>query len=280
MAERYYVKKTLNNNCMMVDVDGREKLLIGKGIAFGKKSGDPGELTAQVEKIFVIEEKKNVAEFQQLLRRNDEEFIAFCEDLIWELSQQVNRSLNERIHVSLIDHISCTLYRLKVGEPIINPFLQEIRVLYAREFVLAEELCRKVELHYQVTIPQGEIGFVALHIHSAMYNGRIQDALKSNRICNRVVNLLEEEFGSPIDKNSFDCARFMVHLTYLMKRLSDHTPVENELAEMIVEQYPKAFAISQKTARLLEKELKLTELPLEELAFLTTHIERLRRNTK
>ncbi len=278
MKKQYHVKKTLNNNCMIVDESGKEKLLIGKGIAFGKKSGDICGVLPQIEKVFVIEEEKNVADFQQLLHRNDEEFIVFCEELIQELSQKVQTELNERIHVSLIDHISCTLHRLKMGESILNPFLQEIEVLYEKEVLLSEELCQKVAEKYSIEIPRGEVGFVALHIHSAMYNGQIREALRSNRICNGAVSLLEKELHAPIDRKSFDCARFMVHLTYMMKRQIGKEQKENDIAKIILDRYPQSYERAKKVAKLLEKELKTEEISLDELAFLTTHIERLTRS--
>lgn len=40
MGKTYQIIKTLNNNCMILDVGGVEKLLLGKGIAFGKKNGN------------------------------------------------------------------------------------------------------------------------------------------------------------------------------------------------------------------------------------------------
>ena len=77
MGKTYQIIKTLNNNCMILDVGGVEKLLLGKGIAFGKKNGEYCELPSEIDKVFTIEEKKNVLDFQQLLSRNEESFISF-----------------------------------------------------------------------------------------------------------------------------------------------------------------------------------------------------------
>lgn len=278
MAESYLIKKTLNNNCMIIDVDNQEKILIGKGISFGKKSGEYYEISEQVEKVFVIENDKNMTVFQQLLHRNDEEFISFCEELIWDLSLKVNCSLNESIHTCLIDHLSCTIHRIKIGEQIFNPFLHEIEVLYANEYVLAEALCTKLAKHYNISIPKGEIGFVAIHIHSAMHNGNVRDALRAYRICNKSIEIIEEAFQFTVDIRSLDYSRFLVHLTYLLKRLNEHKTIENELAQIIIQQYKSSYAVSKKIAHLIKSELKINSLPDDELAFLTTHIERLRRS--
>lgn len=124
------------------------------------------------------------------------------------------------------------------------------------EFALAQFICSKMELKYNLKIPRGEVGFVALHLHSAMYNGKLTEALKSNRICNQVVTLLEDEFHTSIDRTSFDCSRFMVHLVYLIKRIRVNDSIENDLADIIIEKYPQSYEYSKKAASIVEKELK------------------------
>ena len=54
MGQTYQIIKTLNNNCMILDVGGVEKLLLGKGIAFGKKNGEYCELPSEIDKVFTI----------------------------------------------------------------------------------------------------------------------------------------------------------------------------------------------------------------------------------
>jgi transcriptional antiterminator len=48
--------KSYNNNIVSVKMNGQERVLFGKGIGFGKKSGDVIEKGTEVEKIFVIED--------------------------------------------------------------------------------------------------------------------------------------------------------------------------------------------------------------------------------
>ena len=55
MNEKYLITKILNNNCMIIDMDGTEKLFLGKGVAFGNKKGDYCAVTSEVDKIFVSE---------------------------------------------------------------------------------------------------------------------------------------------------------------------------------------------------------------------------------
>ncbi|SUY46480.1 transcription antiterminator [Clostridium perfringens] len=67
---------------------------------------------------------------------NDEKFIAFCEELILEISRDFSDELNEIIHIGLIDHISFAIERMKKGEILRNPFLVEIETLYPKSLKL------------------------------------------------------------------------------------------------------------------------------------------------
>ena len=68
-----------------------------------------------------------------------------------------------------------------------NPFLIETKTLYPKEFSLAEMVANKIEYYSKVKIPKGEIGFIALHIHSAINDGEI-----SNTIKNTYLNMLND----------------------------------------------------------------------------------------
>ena len=61
------VVKSFNNNILLVREKGKEKILFQKGIGFGKKPGDLIEKGIVVEKVFVIEDKENQRNFNEIL---------------------------------------------------------------------------------------------------------------------------------------------------------------------------------------------------------------------
>ena len=254
-----------------------EKLLIGRGIGFNRKKGETFQSDATVEKVFIIENSGNQHNFKQLFKYDGPEFVDFCEELILYISQSANGELNENIHISLIDHIACTLRRIRLNEQIVNPFLDEIETLYEKEFLLAQQVCDRISKKYLVKIPEGEVGFIALHIHSALYNGKVKDVLRVNRICNEVVQLIEDELKAPVDKKSMECVRFLLHLRYAIERTVQKKTVENELADIIINSYPTSYGISLKIKEILKEELGAEDISKEELAFLTMHLEQLKR---
>lgn len=269
------VVKVFNNNIVLVDSLGKEKILFAKGIGFAKKPGAVIPKDTVIEKVFTIENEDNISNFKDIIKKIDDGFFAACEEAIYEISKELDTELNERIHIGLIDHLFIAVERLKKGDEIENPFLIETKTLYPKEFQLAELVCRMIELHSDVEIPTGEVGFVALHIHSAMNDGKISNTIKNTYLSSEIVEHVEEKLGIKIDKNSLDYARFCTHIKFAIQRIMQDRPESNELINMVKLTYGKSYEIATEVAEIIEKELEKT-VTKEEIAFLTIHIERFR----
>ena len=151
------VVKVFNNNIVLVNSEDIEKILFAVGIGFGKKPGSVIPKGTSINKVFIIEEKENINNLKELVKVIDSEFFAACEEAIYEVSNMVDEELNERIHISLIDHLFFAIKRLKNNEKIENPFLIETQTLYSKEYNLAKLVAKMIENHSNVEIPDGEI---------------------------------------------------------------------------------------------------------------------------
>lgn len=269
----FKVIKVFNNNIVLVSQDNKEKILFEKGIGFGKHLGDIISKTSKIEKIFSMEDKTNSNNFNELINSLDKSVIALCEEVIYMISKELNEELNEKVHISLTDHIAFTLKRLKNGEDIKNPFLVEIETLYPREFELAKKAVTMIEAKTKVYFPDDEVGFITLHIHSARNEGKLSNTVKNAFLSNTIINLIEDELNIEIDRKSLDYARFITHIRFAIQRIINGTPIQNELLSMIKEQYSLAFKLSEKVSRLLESELNLKVVE-DETAYLAVHIQR------
>ena len=269
----FKVIKVFKNNIVLVSQDNKEKILFEKGIGFGKHLGDIISKTSKIEKIFSIEDKTNYNNFNELINSLDKSVIALCEEVIYMISKELNEELNEKVHISLTDHIAFTLKRLKNGEDIKNPFLVEIETLYPKEFELAKKAVTMIEDKTKVYFPDDEVGFITLHIHSARNEGKLSNTVKYAFLSNTIINLIEDELNIEIDKKSLDYARFITHIRFAIQRIINGTPIQNELLSMIKEQYRLAFKLSEKVSRLLESELNLKVVE-DETAYLAIHIQR------
>ena len=65
------VGKILNNNVVVVFESGKtEKIVMGRGIAFGKKVGDTID-EEKIDKTFLLENSDNNSKLQQLLKQQE-----------------------------------------------------------------------------------------------------------------------------------------------------------------------------------------------------------------
>ncbi|AAK79323.1 transcriptional antiterminator [Clostridium acetobutylicum] len=275
----FKIIKVLNNNVLFVLQNNKEKILFERGIGFGKKIDDLISADTHVEKVFSIENENNSNTFKQLVSTVNTNIIGICEEIISMISKELNENLNEKIHISLTDHISFTLKRLLSNDTIQNPFLIETATLYKTEFELAKKAVKMLEEKTNIEIPEDEVGFIALHIHSARKKGELSNTIKYAFLSNTIIEFIEDELDITIDKHSIDYARFITHLRFTIERIINSSPIKNELLNAIKHAYPESYKLSSKICKLLEDELhkKVVE---DETAYLVMHIERIKNNTK
>ncbi|MFA6941183.1 MAG: PRD domain-containing protein [Clostridiaceae bacterium] len=265
--------KVFNNNVLWVNQYNSEKVLYGNGIGFGKKVNDKIYDLSSVTKIFSLEE--NSVKYRELTSFVDDELMGLCEEIIYFIYKELNEELDEKIHVSLTDHIAFTVKRLKSNDEIYNPFLIETETLYKEEFEIAEKAVKILEERLKLTIPKGEIGFITLHIHSARKNGLLSNTIKYAFICNKISDFLEKRLGIKIDKKSLDYARFITHVRFAIERLIKNSPIGNEFYDFIIIQHKDAYKIAEEAAKIIEDELHI-KVVKEEIAYIAIHIEKLK----
>lgn len=270
------VIKSFNNNILLVMENGKEKILFNKGIGFGKRPGDIVEKGIVVEKIFVIEDKDNQRNFDEILNRVDTKLIALVEEVIAEITDELGEELNENIHVGLIDHLFYAIRRLEDNEEIQNPFLVEIETLYGREFSMACRLATRIKEELGVEIPEGEKGFISLHIHSARNNGRLSNTIKYSYLSNSIVEHVEDRLKIEIDRKSIDYARFLTHIRFAIERIITDRPINNDLVDVIKMKYRLSYKIAEETRSIICKVLDINCVSEDEVAYLAMHIERFR----
>lgn len=269
------VIKALNNNMVLIKEQGVEKILLAKGIGFNKKFGDILEDNLEVDKVFSIEDKKNQENLKEVYNRVDGEFVAICEEALAEISEELGEELNETIHIGLIDHLAIAMKRLKNKEQINNPFIVEIETLYSVEFEMAKKIVNKLQDKYEIDFPEGEIGFITLHIHSARNGKMLSNSIKYSYLSNKIIIYIEEKFNSKIDKRSLDYARFLSHVRFTIERVLTDTVLKNDLTEIIKKSYPISYEIAEGASKIIEETLD-KKVCDDEVAYIAMHVEMFR----
>ncbi len=273
---RYIVERALNNNVLIVRTDdGREEILVGKGLGFGVRPGTRIHSDDErIEKRFTLVAEENLEKFRKLYSLVSPEVIGVSEEIIAAAVKGLGTSLHEHIHVALADHIGFALTRLQGGLEIDNPFLEEIRTLYPKAWEIAEAAAELIKKRFHVAMPESEVGFLTLHLQAAAHrDGPSETTLVADAL--RVaVDVLERETGSPISRDSLDYARLVTHLRFAIQRVLKQECIVNPLASAIRERLPQSYAYATTVTEALEQRLK-TKFPTDEIADLALHVARL-----
>jgi transcriptional antiterminator len=275
------VKKILNNNVLIAQhASYGEVVLIGKGIGFNRKSGDPIQNDI-AEKMFVLKGEKEQEQYKNLLPLLDEDISNVIISAIELIRERTNSFLNEHIHIALTDHILFAINRLMRGMEIRNPFLVETRTLYPFEYEIAREVVGMINEMTDVNLPEGEVGFIALHIHSAMMNKDLSEVNQHSQLISRLTSMIEQQLEVKINKESVDYMRLVRHIRYTIERVLREERVEEpeKIAKLLKEEYPLCYNLSWKLIKMMQQTLRKPVYDAEAV-YLTMHLQRIQNKVK
>jgi transcriptional antiterminator len=275
------VKKALNNNVLIAEHESYgEVVLIGKGIGFNRKKGDPIQNDI-AEKMFVLKGEKEQEQYKNLLPFLDENLSNVTISAIELIRERTNSFLNEHIHIALTDHILFAINRLMRGMEIRNPFLVETRTLYPFEYEIAREVVEMINDMTDVNLPEGEVGFIALHIHSAMMNKDLSEVNQHSQLISRLTSMIEQQLDVKINKESVDYMRLVRHIRYTIERVLREERVEEpeKIAKLLKEEYPLCYNLSWKLIKMMQQTLRKPVYDAEAV-YLTMHLQRIQTKVK
>ena len=272
------IKKILNQNAVLVEENGEEKVAIGKGIGFNKKRNDilyPRE----VERVFVLEAEGQM-KLQSLLNQIDEKYLFAAEKIINHAENILMETLNEHVLIALTDHLAFAAENLKNGIIIRNKLLPEIEVLYPEEFQVAQWAVGYLVQTLDVPYTYDEAGYIAIHLHSARAGERSKhQSIREVTIVSEIIRLIEQELAIDLRAKTMalNYTRLVNHLRLLLQRYHNqqYATLDDEIVQMVKMKYPASFEIAKKIRVLLLKTYQLSTTS-EELGYLAIHIERLR----
>ncbi|GEO25185.1 transcription antiterminator BglG [Alicyclobacillus acidoterrestris] len=275
VVEAYVIERVLNNNVLILRANNQdEQIVIGRGIGFGARRGSPFSPTdARIEKRFTLVHEENQQHFEQLFSVVPEPVIGIAEEIIAYAAKALGRELHEHIHVALADHIGFALNRLRGGINIENPFIEEIQMLYPRAFAVAKTGAQWIEERFQIGIPIEEVGFLTLHLHSASHARKVRETVRLTDAVTLAVKELERLLGKTLPRSQLNYVRMMIHLRFAIQRILRDEPIQNPLADTIMEKMPESFAIARRVTQVIESKLKI-HFPTDEIAYLTLHVDR------
>lgn len=271
---KYVIKKILSNNTILVSENDKEYILMGKGVGFGKKKDMTIEEIENIENTFISLSGLNKHQYEKLLLQVDEKIVAITEEIIYMASKELEEELNPHIHIGLMDHINFAIKRLEEGIEIVNPFLMETKVMYPKEFNIAEKGVNILREKLGIQIPDAEIGFIAFHIHGGRNNKSKNYALKNTKLVKVIVKYVENKLEIDLKENSLDYTRFVAHLMGVLDRVENKKYLKNILLNSLKEEFAFEYKIAYDISKIIENEIN-SKVPDDEVGYITLHIYKL-----
>ena len=276
--EAFWLKilKSINNNVVScLDDDGRELVLMGRGLGFHAKPGDIPE-PARIEKIFRMDSPEESRRIQELLARLSPELLELTGRVIDYASQVLGKRLNQSVYLSLTDHIQFAIERSRRNMLLPNPLSTEIRVFYPEEYAIGRHARELICSEQQVELPEDEAAGIALHIVGAEYDSSVSVTMHAARVLNPITAILESWPGLELNREALEYSELLVHLKFMaIHAFTEGSPrwSDARLAEVIEAAAPEAFACADAICRYLAEQSG-SEVRSSEQAILALHIRR------
>lgn len=269
----YRIRKVLNHNSLLVirTDNNKEYLILGKGAGFGIRVSEYVEARPEDMVYFL----------QELTERGDaREIVQSVSPICLELANEVlNRAekefgkIDRSILFPMADHIEYAVRRIKNHEQISNPLTDDIRILFHKEYKVAQCMEAMLLEQLNVRIDEHEVGYIALHIHSAINDEKVSQAMQIARAVRECISLVEQQTKKKIDIMSLSYNRLMNHVRYMVARAISGEQLKLNMNDYMEIKFPKAFQIAAAVCDEIGKSLKC-ELDEVEIGYLAMHIER------
>lgn len=271
------VVKVFNNNAVLASDDrGLEMVLMGKGVAFAKKTGDIIDENKIVKK-FVFDATELNEKLAKLFNEVPVRFIELAVDIVEEANRELNTVLNSAIYIALADHICYAVERFSNNEPIKNALLWEIKKFYPKEYAAAKASLKLIYHETEYFLSDDEAGFIALHFVNAQTKGQqMEQTIAVTKIVDDILQIVKYHFHLDLDEESLNYVRFVTHIRYFARRLFAEEIVEgdNELFYQISERYPQSYKCSLKVKKYIQANYGI-EIGNDELVYFMLHINRI-----
>lgn len=269
------ISKVLNNNVAVVIENNEEKIVMGRGICFKKKTGDT-IAPETIDKVFYLHNQEVLSRFKELVVDIPLEYLEIGEEIMDEAKLSLGKALNDNIYISMVDHIYTAVVRAKDDILVKNALLWDIQRFYKEEYQIGKKALEIIEKKTGVLLPNDEAGFIALHIVNGQLDEDVHDMYEITKIMQEIENIVRYHFKIEFNEESAYYYRFITHLKFFAQRLVEHkkqNKQEDDLLEVVQVKYANAYQCVEKIAIYIKNQYNY-ELYDEEKLYLTIHIHR------
>lgn len=270
----YRISKVLNHNTVIgIHTNtNQEYLIMGKGIGFGKKVSERIEIRP-ADTTYSLQKSTDRGEAKKLANSIDPLYLEIANEVLDE-AEKVFETIDRNVLFPLADHIEYAVKRIQNHEQISNPLTDDIRILFHMEFKAAECVRAILKERVGIEIDDDEIGYISLHLHSAIQDEKVSQAMQMARAVRECISLVEQEIGRPIDVVSLSYNRLMNHIRNMVARAVHKEQLKLNMNDYMSVKFPQAFQTAKHICEQIEHSLKcpLSEVEIGYLAMLIERV--------
>lgn len=270
----YRITKILNHNSFMgiESKNDQECLIMGKGVAFGKKVGQTVSVTGDAT-VYSLKELTDRGEAKEIIKSVSPLCLELANEVLDQAEEEFGK-VDRSILFTMADHLDFAVRRIQNGEQISNPLTDDIRIMFYKEYKVAGCIRDLLKEKLGIRIDEHEIGYIALHVHAAIVDENVSQAMEIARTVRECICMVEEETGKSIDVMSLSYNRLMNHVRYMVARAIHGEKLKMSLNDYMSVKFPGPYMTAEKICRKMEKSLKLP-IPDIEIGYLAMHLERM-----
>ena len=246
------LRKINNNAAVAQDKRGREMVVLGRGVGFHPMPYELTDLSVVYRTFYDVD-----PQYYEMLSSLPEEALMAAADIAEQAEIALQAELNPNLPFTLADHIAFAQEREKQGIRLATPLHYDVQHLYPREYELGLQAMETVRLRTGTALPRAEEVNIALHIVNAELEGSdLSSTLAAVEVLDEVTVLVERELGIALDRESYNYARFAMHIQFLVRRLSSGKVMEQGSGKMLSElsaEYPATYRCAQAVAKEIEQ---------------------------
>lgn len=274
------ISKILNNNVVITEKDHAEVVIMGRGLAFGKRIGDDIE-EDKIEKFYRLRDD-GTSRVDELLAEIPDEIFEITDQVITLAKDRLPGKINDSLFLSLADHINATQLRAKEGLMIKNFLLWDIKRFFPTEFSIGKTAVADIAERFalpKLTDTDDEAGFIAMHIVNSELGGGDSSASELTKLMEEMLTIVKYSLRVAVNEDDIFFQRFVTHLKFFSERviLNDTKEMpsgDDSLFEMIIQKFPESYETTLKIVSFLQK-TRGYDVSKDEQTYITIHLARI-----
>lgn len=267
------ITKVFNNNLVAtITPEKREALLSGTGIGFGKKVGDVVDQSKITNYYYVENQRKKL--LYQMMETTPVEYLEIAEAVLDRANRKLSKHVSDTILPALVDHLYVAIIRAKKGKQVPNLIHAETKMMYPVEYEVGLWALRLIKLRLNVTLPDDEAGFIAIHIQNGEDESN-EDVSDMLMFVKETTDIIAKSFGRKFDINSTDDQRLATHLKFFYQRMMRHqtTTIVNveDMYRLLIMKHKDMKKCMHQIRELLKNDYAY-QITLSEEVYLMMHI--------